>query len=236
MLTELRSPELGRAGLDQEKEMQLIRIAVQSIFLAAVLGIFASAQAQEGFYGGVGVGVVRTPIGSDALAITGATASSLSRKDDDTGGKIFAGYRLRPELAVEVGYVDLGKTNATRSMTTPVGGIALDSRNTGFFVDLVGTIPIGTTDFSVIGKLGGVASETTRQLSPSGAVALAPGSALTSTEREANWKYGAGAQYEISKTMSARGEWERYHKLGKDAGTGESEANLFSVNLLFKFH
>ena len=69
----------------------------------------------------------------------------------------------------------------------------------------------------------------------SGAVSLAPGTASSYTEREANWKYGAGAAYETSKTMVARGEAELYRKLGKDDPGGENEAGLFSLNLLVAF-
>ena len=217
--------------------MHKIRNALQCGMLMAILSASATVMAQEKIYGGIGVGPSRTYIPSNALGITGATASELQRSENSTGAKIFAGYKANPNMAVEVGYVDLGKSRATRNMTAPgTGSIGIDSRNTGWFVDLVGMMPTGISDVSVIGKLGGVATETGKQLSTTGAVGLAPGSPSTFQERELNWKFGAGAQYDFSKTMAARGEWERYRRMGKDTGVGESEADLFSLNLLIRFH
>lgn len=216
--------------------MHIIRNAVQCAMLAAMLNAWTAAMAQEKVYGGIGVGPTRTYIPSSALGITGATASELQRSENSTGAKIFAGYRANPNMAVEVGYVDLGKSRATRNMSAPgTGSIGIDTRNTGWFVDLVGMMPTGINDVSVIGKLGGVATETGKQLSTTGVVGLAPGSPSTFQERELNWKFGAGAQYDFSKTMAARGEWERYRRMGKDTGAGESEADMFSLNLLIRF-
>lgn len=217
--------------------MHMMRNAVQCGIMAAMLSASATVMAQEKVYGGVGVGPSRTYIPSSALNIAGATASELQRNENSTGAKIFAGYQANPNMAVEVGYVDIGKSRATRNMTAPgTGSIGIDSRNTGWFVDLVGIMPIGINDVSVIGKLGGVATETGKQLSTTGVVGLAAGTPSTFQERELNWKFGAGAQYEFSKTFAARGEWERYRRMGKDTGVGESEADLFSLNLLIRFH
>jgi OOP family OmpA-OmpF porin len=215
--------------------MRLILNTMQGVLMAAMIGSFSVAAAQEPFFAGIGIGAAKTRIGNHPLGITGATATSLSRDENDIGGKMFAGYRLYPNWAVEAGYVDLGKTSAKRTMTAPgTGSIALDSRNTGWFVDLVGRMPIGN-GLSLIGKVGQIYSENRKQLSTSGAVSLAPGTASSYKEREFNWKYGAGAEYEISKTMAARGEVELYRKLGKDDAGGENEAGLFSLNLLVKF-
>lgn len=217
--------------------MHMIRNTVRCVTLVAMLHASATVMAEEKVYGGIGVGPSRTYIPSSSLGITGATASELQRNESSTGAKIFAGYMANPNMAVEVGYVDLGKSRATRNMTAPGNGsIGIDSRNTGWFFDLVGMMPTGINDVSVIGKLGGVATETAKQLSTTGAVGLPSGSPSTFHERELNWKFGAGAQYDFSKTMAARGEWERYRRMGKDTGVGESEADLFSLNLLIRFH
>ena len=216
--------------------MQMIRNTLRAATVAILLVAAPTAGAQERIYGGIGVGAARTYIPQNSLGITGSTASDLQRSENSTGGKIFAGYAANPNMAVELGYVDLGKARATRNMTAPgIGSIAIESKNTGWFLDVVGTMPTGFSDISVIGKLGGVATETGKQLSASGAAGLVPGNPANYQEREINWKFGAGAQYDFSKTMSARGEWERYRRMGKDTGIGESEADLFSINLLIKF-
>jgi OOP family OmpA-OmpF porin len=216
--------------------MQLIRNAGQALALATMLGVCATAGAQERLYGGIGVGAAKTPISQKSLGITGATASSLSSDETDAGGKIFVAYRVNPLFAVEGGYFDLGKSSARRRMTLPsAGSVAQTTRNEGWFVDLVGTMPIGASKFSLIGKVGGIASETTRNFSTGGTVTLLPGAASKYRDREANWKYGVGVQYEITKTMAARGEFELYRHLGEEGRAGETDVGLFSLNLLIKF-
>lgn len=206
-----------------------------AVFVAVPAGL-PSAFAQEAVYGGVGIGQAKTYYHQESLGISGATASAFTSNDGSTAGKIFAGYRANPNVAVEVGYVDLGSSGAARSMSAPsVGSIAQDTRNTGWFLDLVGIMPIGVAEFALIGKIGGVATETAKQLSTAGTVSLLSGSPSTFQERELNWKFGAGAQYDFNKTVSARGEWERYRKMGKLTGSGEIEADVFSLNLLIKF-
>lgn len=215
--------------------MRIILNAMQLALMATMIGPFSALAAPEPFFAGIGIGAAKTRIGDRPLGITGATATSLSRDENDISGKVFFGYRVHPNWAVEAGYVDLGKTSAKRTMSAPgIGSISLDSRNTGWFIDLVGRMPIGN-GISLIGKVGQIYSENRKQLSTSGAVSLAPGAASSYKEREFNWKYGAGAEYEISKTMAARGEVELYRKLGKDDAGGENEAGLFSLNLLVRF-
>jgi hypothetical protein len=215
--------------------MRPILKAMRGVLMAAMIGSCTVAAAQEPFFAGIGIGAAKARIGDRALGITGATATSLSRDENDIGGKIFAGYRIDPHWAVEAGYVDLGKTSAKRTMTAPgTGSISIDSRNSGWFVDIVGRMPVGN-GVSLIGKVGQIYSENRKQLSASGAVSLAPGTAASYKEREFNWKYGAGAEYEISKTIAARGEFEVYRKLGKDDPGGENEAGLLSLSLVVKF-
>ena len=213
--------------------MQLTVRKAQGILLLTLLGSAASAMAQTGFYGGAGIGLAKTSVSTESLTITGATATTLTKDESDEGDKIYGGYRAHQNWAVEVGYVDFGKSRATRSMTAPgTGSIAIDASNSGWFADVVGFLPLGGNDFSLIGRLGLIASETRNHLTTTGAVTLAPGIASSSTEKETNWKYGAGAHYEINKTVAARGEVEVYRKLG----TGNGDAGLFSLNLLVKFY
>jgi hypothetical protein len=100
-----------------------------------------------------------------------------------------------------------------------------NARSTGWFVDLTGTVPIGAGDVSPDRQSSaGWRRTPAGTLATSGTVALAPGARRRRTaRRESNWKYGAGAQYEINKSMIARGEVELYRKLGKEGSLGEND-------------
>jgi opacity protein-like surface antigen len=45
---------------------------------------------------------------------------------------------------------------------------------------------------------------------------------------------GLGAQYNLSKSVGLRAEWERYFEVG-DNTTGEMDIDLISVGVVYKF-
>lgn len=197
--------------------------------LAAVTPTFAQ------FYVGGGLGYSTAKISDAALRINGATATTLSKDEGDIGWKLFGGYAFNRYVAIEGGYVDLGKISATRNMTAPaIGSIGVKLTNTGLFADVVGKLPVGG-DVSLLAKIGAVYSETKASFSATGAVRLAVGLDPNPSARETNLKFGLGVQYDITKTIALRGEWERYNALGKSNTTSEGDVDLFALNLMFKF-
>src|SRR5437773_9248497 len=80
------------------------------------------AQQSKPWYGGLSIGQTTVKIDDNALPIVGATATSLSKNETDTGFKAYVGYRLHQNFAVEGGYTDFGKISATRTMTAPAVG------------------------------------------------------------------------------------------------------------------
>jgi len=197
-------------------------------------GIAQPAAAQ--WYGGVSVGATDTKINNNDFAVPGSTANSFTRNDSDTGYKLQAGYRINPNFAVEGGYVDLGKYDLTNNVTAPfVGSVKGTGKADGWNLVGVGILPIGK-DFSVFGKLGTIYSTTTVDLTTSGAVTLA-GASANRKKSEWNVTYGLGLQYDLTKTISLRGEWERFDGLGNNGtnSTGERDFNMYSVGLTFKF-
>lgn len=102
----------------------------------------------------------------------------------DLSGKIYGGYQVNPNFAVEAGGATLGESN--ESSGTIKGNVA--------FVDAVGTLPLAP-QWSAIGRVG-----------------VLRGKVDTSNANDYGngLKVGLGAQYEISKTTAVVGEWERY--------------------------
>jgi OmpA-OmpF porin, OOP family len=216
--------------------MRVTPNAARGLLLLAAMSLPTIATAQNGAYGGVGIGPTSTRINRDALAVSGATTTSIARNENSAGGKIFGGYALNSNFAVEAGYVDLGKFKLTRFISAPTpGSIAATSKSSGIFVDLVGLAPLGTGSVSMLGRIGGIASTTNKNIATTGGVTLGAGVDPSPKERETNLKIGAGAQFDINKTTMARAEWERYARLGSDLGTGQTAVDLFSLNLLFRF-
>jgi OOP family OmpA-OmpF porin len=188
---------------------------------------------QRGFYVGLSVGQSKVKIDDSLVAVTGATASSVSKDETDTGYKIYVGHRFHRNFALEGGWTDLGKFRATRNVTAPaVGSLSAEVESSGFHLDALGILPL--QQFSLFGKVGAMYATTESSFSTTGAVVLLPGENANPEESELEWKLGLGASYAFTRNLAVRAEWERVLKVGSSE-TGEGDMDLFSVGLTFRF-
>jgi OOP family OmpA-OmpF porin len=148
-------------------------LAVATVF-AAALAASAGAAHAEGLYVG---GALGTPHYQDSINGVSGSGSGL-------GGKIYGGYGLSPNFAIEGGLFDLGHIDD--------GTGRVDLR--GAYVDALGRYELAPK-WSVLGSVG-----------------LADG--RFSTPAGNDWspalKLGAGLQYELSKQVALRAEYEQY--------------------------
>lgn len=205
------------------------------ILAAAAIGM-PSAMAGDtgaGWYTGASLGWTRAKIDDSSINVplisNGATAVSINQSEHDNGFKVFAGYQFNKNLAIEGGYFDLGSYNFDAT-TNPAGTLHVNIRNTtGFNLDLVGILPL-RDNFSLFGRIGAQDSETKGNASGTGAiVVLVP----ASSKREFNYKAGLGAQYDFTKVVGVRAEWEHYRI--SDGFFGKADVDIFSAGLLFRF-
>ncbi|NVO07092.1 MAG: porin family protein [Rhodoferax sp.] len=142
-----------------------------TLLLAGLAGAGAHA---EGLYGGGAVGGQTYP---DTLNGNPSSGSNLS-------GKIFGGYQLNPNFAVEAGVSDMGTLNSGSGHV----------HSYGTFVDAVGIAPL-SPQWSLLGRLG---------------VAHMAVDTPTGNDTGNGFKVGLGAEYALTKSVALRGEWERY--------------------------
>ena len=131
--------------------------------------------------------------------------------NDDTESvwRLFGGYRAHRNLAVELGYIDLGK------MT--LGGRPAD----GEAWELVGLgIAPLNEQFSVYGKLGGYRGE-------------ARGGGIIETRNDLT--FGFGAQYDVNRNLGVRLEWQRYTDFGGGGFGAVEDQDVVSVNAIYTF-
>lgn len=211
---------------------RLVTALIVSAFSASA---FAQS-AQSGWYLGASVGQSRVDVSNDLLPIVGATSTSLSKDETDTAYKVFAGYRFNRYVAVEGGWVDLGEVKATRTMTAPAPGGTFSGKieSYGVMLDAVGTFPLGQ-NFNVFGKAGAFFSTTKTRLATSGNVVLGASVDASEKETEVNLKLGLGGQYDFTKSLGVRLEWERFFDVGKKSTTGEGDVELISIGLQYRF-
>jgi len=186
-----------------EKFKRLLALcSVGATLVAASLP--ASAQG-SGFYVGAGAGLTTVDLCGDLIAL-GATSCD----DEDTGFKIFGGKRINQNLAVELGWVDLGEITATGP-----GGTARAEVD-GIQVAAVGMLPVNPR-FHVFGKVG---------LYLWDAKISGPGGSLS--DDGTDLMFGFGASWNLAERLDLRGEWERFDVDGDDI-------DMLSVGLLYRF-
>ena len=207
-----------------------MRIRFRGILQAGVLlsALTFSAGAYARFYIGGGGGQAtfqNTERVQQACTTVGATCSV---DDNDTGYKLFAGYRLGQYLSFEGGYVDLGKAKATA--TVPVTATASLS-GSGVFVALLPQIPLGPSG-AIFGRIGLAAVDA--KLS-----AASGGTSLSDSSGAASIVFGGGAEFRLTNNVSIRGEWERYafDETLNLAGVkiNAPDIDLLSASLVFSF-
>ena len=193
----------------------------------------ALAQQTSPWYAGLSAGASSVKIDDDILPIGGATATSLSKDESGTDWKLYGGYQINRNVAVEAGYVDLGSFSATRTVTAPASGsVKADIKASGWNLDIVGIWPF-TRNFSVFGRFGGFYNELKTSVSSSGAVVITGGDTNPS-KTKLSWKYGIGLGYEFTDRIGARFELESYRDLG-DETTGKGDVGLVSVGVVVRF-
>ena len=186
-------------------------------FWAAALVIAAwtwsgAAQAQWmrssqelGFYVGAGLGRAEAKdFCSDATAL-GFTGCD----EKDRTWKLSAGYRFHRHVAVEAGYVDMGK------VTARLGGFQFNADVKAFELLAVPIYPFGN-GFSIYGKLGLARWD----------VDASGTGGFTASERGTDFTYGLGAQYDFTPNFAVRAEWQRYTDV---------DMNTLGVALLYMF-
>jgi OOP family OmpA-OmpF porin len=189
---------------------------------------------QRGLYVGLSVGQSKVEIADSFLPTPGGTtASSVSKDETDTGFKIYAGYRMHRNFALEGGWADLGSFKATRNVTAPaVGSLSAEIESSGPYIDALGILPL--QQFNLFAKLGAIYATTKTTLSRTGAVVFVPGANTTPEDSEVEFKFGLGASYWFTRNLAIRAEYERFFDVGSDE-TGEGDIDLISIGITFRF-
>ena len=206
--------------------------AVAFSALVVCAGSTALAQDNLGFYAGANVGRTSATIDdariTSGLAAAGYATNSISDRDRNTGYKVFGGYQINQNFAVEGGYFDLGRFGYTAS-TTPAGTLSGNMRVSGLNFDLVGNLPLFER-FSVFGRVGVNYARTRDNFSGTGAFGMIN---ANPSANGTNFKLGLGLQYALSEAWSVRGELERYRV--KDGIGNRGDIDMASVGLVYRF-
>lgn len=195
-------------------------LQTRKLFAAALLALISfstSSMAQDsGWYGGLGLGMSEIKGACDGIAGPG-----ISCDEKDTAFKIFGGYQVNQNFAVEIGYTDLGEATASFA---GFGSVSIAA--SGFEALAVGIAPINQ-QWSMYGKVGFFRwdVDTTDGTGLVGS-ASASGTDLT---------YGVGINYKLSKNAALRVEYQKYNDIGDFNTTGTGDVSVMGVSAIFRF-
>ena len=184
---------------------------------AAVTGVaHAQTSPLQNVYVGVGV------VAQDYKDNVNNATSGDNNNGSKAGGKVFVGYNIDKNWAVEGGYTDFGN----RSYNYTASGVPsrIDTGSHSFYVAGKGTLPV-TQDVSVYGKLGAARVH-------DGVYGTGAAAGFTDTDPSETTVYAAvGAAYAINQKVSLTTEFEHY---GKAPQFGRSKGGV-SVNAIYNF-
>ena len=203
----------------------------------AVFGTVASSwviaqDSTTGPYIGANLGTTRAQFNNDSINSTlagqGFSVSSRTEDNSSTGYKLFGGYQLNRNFAVEGGYFDLGRFNY-RVNTVPLGTFTSDTQVRGLNLDLVGILPL-SDQFSVFGRIGAAYAQSRANFARTGVPSLISSS---TSRNDTNLKVGLGMQYAITEALAVRAELERYRI--SDPVRNRGNIDMASIGLVYRF-
>lgn len=193
---------------------------MKTIYLAAAMAsaLSLSAPASAGFFDFTLAPFIGASAGQSTFDISCPAGSSCD--DTDTAYKIYGGLEVNEYISMEVGYADLGETSVTGATTgtAEVNGMTLA---------MVGTFAVSPS-ITLIGR-GGMNILNLEVNETTGGVPSNDG------DTDVAWSLGLGAQYNFTKSVGLRVEYERFFDVGDADTTGETDVDLISAGIVFKF-
>ena len=209
----------------------------RTIAVAALLASGQAAAQTSGWYIGGGPGATNAKFerGDFTDLATGAT---YSVDDSDVAPRVFGGYRVAPNWAVEFGIAALGSYKHRFNAGTGTALYRYDV--SAATVAMAANLPLaGGVSFN--GRLG-AAFTATRLRGPSetGTIATFPPSCANNffddcTSTKTNFLWGLGVQFDINPRWGMRLDYDNYGEVGEEGETGRAKIEALSASVLFRF-
>lgn len=167
----------------------------------------------QGWYAGLTLGQSKQKDACD-----GVSGAGISCDDKDTAWRILGGYQFNKNLAVELGYTDVGEVSASGTFSASIEAKIWE-------LVAVGSWPF-TPNFSAYGKLGMYRGDTD----------FSTNNPAFANESESNTDltYGIGVRWDFTKNLGARAEYQIYKDIG-GGNIGEGDVDVISVGVIWKF-
>jgi opacity protein-like surface antigen len=201
----------------RQKEMQAL-----ALVLAA--GLSAPALAAEAGTAYVGAALGQSSVDYSSSQCTQDFGITCATDTTDTAVRIFVGYNIVPQVAVEAAYTDLGKA----TLDFPGVGASGDIKSDAFTLELLGRLPLQGSPLSFYGHIGIFSSDTTIS-------AVGAGGSASDSQTSSDLTFGAGAEYALNSNITARLDVSRFDSVGKGGGGDGANVDVVALGLSYTF-
>lgn len=204
--------------------------------LAALICAGQAAAQNSGWYIGGGPGATRAKF--EQGDFTGLAAGTYSADDRDTGLRVFGGYRVTPNWAVEFGLAGLGSYRHRYVGGTGTAQYRYDV--SAATVAMAAHLPLGG-GVGLNGRLGAAfTGARLRGPATSGTIATNSPDCVDiffedCTSTKTNFYWGLGAQFDINPRFGIRLDYDNYGTVGEEFETGRAKIESLSANVVFRF-
>jgi OmpA-OmpF porin, OOP family len=212
---------------------------MRRILLVVLALACAPALAQNtGWYVGGGIVSTKADFVRDDFTALAPGATTYTADDDDIGGRVFGGYRVSPNFAVEFGISSLGRYRHRYTQGTDIAVVDYDA--SALTVAAAGNLPVAG-GFSLNGRVGlAFTAAELRLRRDDGNITnlpFCPDSWWYSdcTSRSTNLYWGIGAQFDISRSWGIRLDYDNYGEVGEEFETGRADIETTSVSFIWRF-
>ena len=196
-----------------------------TITLGLALAAGAAGAQERGFYAGASLG---------ASSANACDLVELDRTCDGeaTNLKVFAGYALNRNFAVEAGYINtLAKATVSSTsgqLLSPATPLTADLAARAVDLLLVPSLPLGERA-SVYGKLG-VYFANTKSSRTSGQ----PPATTHAEESNTGLTFGLGFAWDFTRRITARADWQRFNSVG-GGDMSDVHVDMLHAGVLYRF-
>jgi OOP family OmpA-OmpF porin len=203
---------------------------MKKLLLVAALSVATTSVFAQSFYLGGSAGVSQNKLYTDPTL----APITLSQDKSDTALKIFGGYNIDKTFAIEASYADLGKNKSTY-----FDGSVVEANSSNDFTAMTLALKANISkidNFVPFVKVG------VARLENKEAGSMADGSDSWSlTKKKTNFYWAVGTDYDLTKDVAVRFEYENYGKAGafdpvsiENQPTGGKSSSI-TLGVMYKF-
>jgi OOP family OmpA-OmpF porin len=219
--------------------MQRQSMMLAAAALAALLAAAPAAAQNSGWYMGGGPGAAEADFQRGDFTGLATGYTSYTFDDNDVAPRVFGGYRVAPNWAVEFGLAVLG--GYKHRFQSATGTAVYDYEASALTAALAAHLPLGG-GLGLNGRAGiAFTAANLRLTSTSGTITTNAPVCSNSwwyddcVSTSTNLFWGVGVLFDFSRRWGLRLDYDNYGEVGAEFETGRADNEQLSLNVLFNF-